>query len=296
MPDPAPFEFVDSHVHHWDLTNHPWYPALQAEPDDEAGMGLGDMAGMRRDFLADEYRDEAAGYQVTKIVHVSAATAPGTHRDEGRWLESMADATGWPAAIIGTVDPDGTPASWAGELDEQMAGGDHFRGIRLLHGLALESSRGLELLKLVAERDLIFELATSPSQVPAVLPLLEQVPSLSVVVEHCGWPEGTDEDHAARWRAAVSDLAAAGERVRCKLSGIAMVVHTVPEPDLRPWVEGCIASFGIDRCFFGSNFPVDSLYGSYHDLLGSYRAIVSGLDGGEQRQLFVTNAERTYRI
>jgi L-fuconolactonase len=296
MTDPEPFEFVDAHVHQWDLTNHPWYPALQAEPGDAAGMGLGDMAGMRRDFLADEYRQDAAGYRVDKVVHVSAATAPGTHLDESHWLESLGATTGWPAAIIGTVDADGTPDSWAKELDDQMADGPRFRGIRMLHGLDLESSRGLELLKLVAERQLVFDLVTSPGQVAATVPLLDQVPTLSVVVEHCGWPQGTDRHHADEWRAAMDQLAALGDRVQCKISGVAMVVHSVTEPDLRPWVQGCLDSFGVDRCFFGSNFPVDSLYGTYRQLLGSYRAIVAGLTAAQQRQLFVTNAERTYRI
>ncbi len=296
VSDAQGFEFVDTHVHQWDVTNHPWYPALQADPDDEASKGLGDMAGLRRDFLAEEYRSESVGYHVTKIVHISAVSAPGTHLEESRWLEDMGRATGWPAAIIGTVDADGTPESWAEELEEQSTNGPLFRGIRMLDGLDFNSSRSLELLTMLAERDLIFDMVTNPSRSDGDLSLLRQVPTLNVVVEHCGWPEGTGREDVARWRDAMDALASIGDRVLCKLSGIAMATHSIELSDIRPWIEDCIAFFGSERCFFGSNFPVDGLYGSYSDLLGSYRRSVADLDAHDQHRLFVQNAEDTYRI
>ena len=295
MPSEDAWEFVDAHVHHWDLGAHSWYPALQAQPGDGLDVGLGEMAGLRRNYLPEDYRHDSARYRVNKVVHVSAVTAPGTFVDESRWLGTLSSSTGWPAGVIGSLDPEAAASTWEAELSAQ-AENPRFRGIRILYGLEPSSRRAGDLFGMLAERDLVFDLVTSPAQMDDYARLLERTPSLRVVVEHAGWPENEDSAHVARWRSGMSTLASLGDRVSCKVSGLAMMLHGIDEARLRPWVEGCIEVFGTERSFFASNFPVDSLYGSYDDLLGSYRDITTPLGHEAQRRLFVTNAERTYRI
>jgi len=36
-----------------------------------------------------------------------------------------------------------------------------------------------------------------------------------------------------------------------------------------------VAAFGVERCMFGTNWPVDSLYGSYRRQVDAYRTIVA---------------------
>jgi predicted TIM-barrel fold metal-dependent hydrolase len=47
---------------------------------------------------------------------------------------------------------------------------------------------------------------------------------------------------------------------------------------------------------FASNFPVDSLVGSFDAIFSGFKAIVADLPSAAQRKLFHDNAMRIYRI
>jgi L-fuconolactonase len=62
-----------------------------------------------------------------------------------------------------------------------------------------------------------------------------------------------------------------------------------------PWLEYAIEAFGVDRCMFASNFPVDSMYGTFDELYAAFSAVTAGLDSESREKLFARNAERVYR-
>lgn len=115
------------------------------------------------------------------------------------------------------------------------------------------------------------------------------------MLEHAGWPDGTSAADFAAWKRAVAGLAE-HENVTCKVSGLAMVTHSLAPEALRPWVEASLESFGPERCFFGSNFPVDAMYGGYGELVESVRAATAALAPAQQRAFFVENALRVYEL
>ena len=53
--------------------------------------------------------------------------------------------------------------------------------------------------------------------------------------------------------------------------------------------------FGVDRCMFASNFPVDGMHGTLDELCSTYAEVTAGLDDEARDQLFAANAERVYR-
>ena len=53
-----------------------------------------------------------------------------------------------------------------------------------------------------------------------------------------------------------------------------MFDHHWTKESFRPIIEVCLQQFGADRCMFGSNFPVDSLYSDYSTLVAAHRDIV----------------------
>jgi predicted TIM-barrel fold metal-dependent hydrolase len=57
-----------------------------------------------------------------------------------------------------------------------------------------------------------------------------------------------------------------------------------------------IEIFGIERCMFASNFPVDKLVTSFDTLMSGYKAMVSHLALDDQRRLFHDNAVKIYRL
>ena len=91
-------------------------------------------------------------------------------------------------------------------------------------------------------------------------------------------------------------LAALGPNVHCKLSGIVGATGSMSAEAFAPWIDTAIELFGVDRCFFASNFPVDGLHGTLDQLWSAYAEVVSGEDESTVDALFATNAERLYRI
>jgi predicted TIM-barrel fold metal-dependent hydrolase len=81
-----------------------------------------------------------------------------------------------------------------------------------------------------------------------------------------------------------------------KISGLGMVNWGWTEDSIRPLILETIDIFGVDRCMFASNFPVDKLYSTFDALYQSYERIAAGFTAEEQDKLFRANAERFYRI
>ena len=91
-------------------------------------------------------------------------------------------------------------------------------------------------------------------------------------------------------------IAAEADNICCKISGLGMADNNWTADSIRPYVLNCIETFGVERCFFGSNWPVDWLFSSYDDLVDAYTEITAGFTRDEQLALFSKNAEALYSI
>jgi predicted TIM-barrel fold metal-dependent hydrolase len=152
------------------------------------------------------------------------------------------------------------------------------------------------VLRALRDRGLVFELMAHPDQLEAAAARLAPFPDLTVVVEHTGWPRADTDEERALWQTGLSALAALGDHVVCKLSGLSMPFGSM-EPDVvAPWLEFALSAFGANRCMFASNFPVDSAAGSFDDLYDTFSAVTSAVDDTSRDRLFAANAERIYRI
>lgn len=288
--DPTkPARIVDAHVHLWDPARRDWYPYLST---DQAKLGMGDVSGMSRRFDVPTYRTESAGWNVEKLVNVAAAT--GRHSiDETLELDRRGDAEGHPDAIIGGLPPTDTVADAVAAVDEQLAA-PRFRGVRPM-GASESALPPAEVLRALAERGLVYEVMTHPDQLVATAKGLEVHDELIVVIEHTGWPRNRSDEERALWTQGIDALAGLGDTVLCKLSGLAMPLGTMAVEAMAPWIEYTIDAFGVDRCLFASNFPVDGMHGSFDELYTAYSTITAGLDEDARDKLFAANAERIYR-
>ncbi len=61
-------------------------------------------------------------------------------------------------------------------------------------------------------------------------------------------------------------------------------------------METCIEAFGVQRCMFESNFPVDKVSCSYAVLWNAFKRIAAGSSVSEKTALFRDTAERFYKI
>jgi len=286
-----PVRIVDAHVHLWDPARTDWYPYLSGRRE----LDMGDVSKMSRRFDAPTYFAEAAGWNVEKLVNVAAAT--GWHSiDETIELDRRAgDAKlgGQPAAIIGGLPPTDSVAEKVAALDRQLAA-PRFRGVRPM-GAPEGGLPSIEVLRALQERDLLIEAMIHPDQLLATARRLEADDSVVVVVEHAGWPRNGSDEERALWTAGIDALGGLGDNVLCKISGLAGPLGSMAADVLAPWIEHAIDAFGVDRCMFASNFPVDGIYGTLDELYNSYSAVTAGLDSDARDKLFAANAMRVYR-
>lgn len=283
-----PTRVVDAHVHLWDPARTDWYPYLSGGMP----LNMGDVTGMARRFDVPTYQAEAAAWNVEKLVNVAAAV--GHHSiDETLELDRRAEVDGHPDAIVGGIPPTDSVAEAVELLDRQMSA-SRFRGVRPMgqHEGPLPSH---DVLRALQERGLLFELVAHPDQLRAAAAGLAAFDDLVVVVEHTGWPRSSSDEELALWRAGIDALAGLGDHVVCKLSGLAMPLGSMGVEAFSPWLEHAIEAFGVDRCMFASNFPVDGMHGSFDDLYSTFAEVTAGLDDESRAKLFATNAERVYR-
>jgi len=284
-----PNRVVDAHVHIWDPARTDWYPYL-ARP---AEHGAGDALRMFRRFDVDTYRDESARWNVEKFVNVAAAT--GLHSiEETIELDGNARSRGGPDAIIGGLPPAGTVAESVELLDRQMAA-PRFRGVRPMGGMD-KPLPDPAVLHALQERNLVFELMAHPDQLGVAAEGLAGFDGLTVVVEHTGWPRSDSGEERSLWQTGIDSLAALGDNVVCKLSGLAMPLQSMRVDAFRPWIEHAVEAFGVDRCMFASNVPVDAVHGTFDELYDTFSEVTAGFDDESREKLFAGNAERTYRF
>jgi predicted TIM-barrel fold metal-dependent hydrolase len=295
---------IDAHCHLWDLgmDRHPWL-----RPKGGAIQALGDLAPIRRNYLVDDYRRDAANQNVVASVHIEAAwDRSDDPLAEIEWLDTLDKSSGVAIRYIGFADlasPD------AGAVLDRLAEAPRCVGVRQMlswhptqparsfaprPGIAGEAEfrRGVALL---ARHDQILELMLYPYQAEEVARLARDVPGQTFIVNHCGSPIDRDRDGMARWRQGLKLLGAA-PNVMIKISALtAYDPHPTPE-SLRDVALHCIDCFGVDRSMFGSDFPVGRLWTSFDAIFDGFKAIVRDFSDAEQSALFHDNARRLYRI
>jgi predicted TIM-barrel fold metal-dependent hydrolase len=285
---------VDAHHHLWDLDRNV-YPWLRADPDPDAWVG--DIAPIRRSYLVDEYLAEATACEVVRSVHVQAEWDPSNSIGETRWLQQVAERHGFPHAIVAAARLEYP------NLEHVLA--DHLRsanvrGIRQMldrdYGRSLlerpDWQRGLSRLSTYG---LSFDLQVTPDQLKAAAAVARRNPELVFVLNHCGMPLERTAPAVDRWRRGLRALAE-NPNVTAKVSGLGMFDHAWTVESIRPYVDDVFDAFGVGRCMFGSNFPVDKLYSSYGALVHAMELITSTLDPGERQAFFHDNAVRVYRL
>lgn len=291
---------VDAHHHLWDLGRGYNYPWLQ---DEQSGEGLlGVIAPIARDYKLPAYRADTANYELVKSVHIEAV--PADAAEETHWLQGVAETGGFPHAIVARVELQKPEAERAIAEHRRFA---NLRGIRHIvnwhanpqwsftdHDFLTDDAwlKGFPLLK---KYDLSFDLQLYPNQMPEAAKLACAHPETLIILNHAGMPVERDASGISAWRSGMKALAAC-DNVAAKISGLGMVDHRWSKESIRPFVLETIEIFGADRAMFGSNFPVDRLYGSFDALYGAFESIVSGFTEAEQAKLFHDNARRFYRI
>jgi predicted TIM-barrel fold metal-dependent hydrolase len=287
--------FVDSHVHLYDQ-RHPnlHYPWLQPDGEDIETDTIGSYGAIRSErYTADDFAAEIRFQNVERVVHVQASLGIPDPVDETRWLQTFNDRIGIPHAAIGYVDftkPD------AEEVLDRHLEFPIFRGVRDLRyddyltnpdwerGFRSFAKHGLVL----CDRPLLEHVTDAAS-------FAARFGEVTYCVDLALGPRQRDSEYFELWRRKLREIAEPDSTV-IKIAGLGMGDRAWTVESLRPWVLACIEEFGVDRSFFGSNWPVDRLYSSYGDVLDAYLEIIAGYSESERRALFSDNAKRIFKL
>jgi predicted TIM-barrel fold metal-dependent hydrolase len=147
----------------------------------------------------------------------------------------------------------------------------------------------------LARNGLRFDLQTPWWHLHEAARLATDFPSTTIVLNHTGLPADRTPEGLAGWKRAMTTFAAC-PNVAVKVSGIGQPGHAWTIDANRDIVRTVIDLFGAKRCMFASNFPVDSLCGSFATILGGFHDIVADLAPHEQKALFRDNAIAIYDI
>jgi len=288
-------DFVDTHVHYYDM-QHPelhyahWQPGV---PHPSLGNQIQKLA--ERNYVAEDYIAEIrnANVNVTKAVHVQAAIGSKDPVKETEWLQEAADRTGFPHGIVAYSDLSHPDAEAELERHCQFA---NMRGIRdFSSGDYLVSSdfqRGFALLE---KNNLVPSMSVQWQGMEKLLALASKFPNITIVVDHTGSPVERNPEYLEKWKKGMATVAQA-DNIRCKISALGMAEPNWTADGIKPYVLHCIETFGIDRAFFGSNWPVDWLFSTYDYLVDAYLEITADFTDEERTALFSRNAETIYNI
>lgn len=290
------FRIVDPHCHFWDLSlgYNGWIS------DKESDL-LGSLKPLNKNYLPEHYLDDTQDFDVHKVVHVEASTTQFA-RHEVDWATSLTGPSSLVGAIVGGADllADDIQDLLAYYADHSLVTG--IRQILNWHNnpkyTAADRSDDLtnpdwhKAFALLYRYDLSFDMQICPTQMDEAFELAKKFPDTLIIIEHAGMPITEDLE---TWKQGIKQLASCSN-VCIKISGFGMLDHEWTTDSIAFFVHYVLDHFGIERCMFASNFPVDKLYSNFSTLMRSYYELVQNASDNEKNQLFFDNAKRIYQI
>jgi predicted TIM-barrel fold metal-dependent hydrolase len=288
--------FVDAHHHIWPAQGLPW---LDGPMIPRIFGPYGPL--QHRAYTAEDYRSDAEPKGFGQSVYVQANWRLEDSVAEVRWVQEQHEQTGWPHAIVASADlfSDRAPETIEAELEASPL----VRGLRLqLHWHEHEAFRFASgphrasdptfdrNLARLPGLGLLFELQVFPNQLESASALVERHPDLTFVLVHAGMPIAGEP-----WREALAQLARF-PNLNVKLSGQGTFVHAVDPALIADVTAFVLDTFGSERAMFGSNFPIESLWTDFSDLVDAWLGVLAGYPEDVRADVLGRTARRVYRL
>lgn len=299
---PAELALIDPHHHLWDLerNRYPWLQERPLKPRLE-----GDIEPIAKTYLIEDYLADVRNQNVVKSVHVECGWDSNDPVGETAWLQSVADQHGFPHGIVARAELN------ALDIEQILAGHAQYKNVRGIRHIVcwhrdpvrsyvsrpdlLTDRHWRHGFRFLQKFGFSFDLQLYPSQMTDGAELAKAHPETLIILDHAGMSVDRDEEGIRTWRRGMRGLAAA-PNVAVKISGLGAVDWHWTIDSLRPFVLETIDVFGVDRCMFASNFPVDKLYSDFDTLYAAFFSITRECSVEEKRMLFHDNAARFYRL
>jgi predicted TIM-barrel fold metal-dependent hydrolase len=295
-------KIIDAHQHFWNLDQN-YLPWLRDEPP--IPFRYGDYSRLKRNYLPADYRGDSFGFDIVGTVFVETEWDAADPKGEVAWVEKVQKAEGLPSVMVAQA--------WLNRGDAEdllVSYGQNpvVRGIRHkpkaaprpdLATIGAPGSMGdpnwRRGYSLLAPNGLSFDLQTPWWHLAEARELADTFPGTQIILNHTGLPADRSAEGLDGWRRAMRLLCGA-PNVAVKISGLGQAGQPWSVEANRAIVLDTIELFGPGRCMFASNFPVDSLVGTFVTIFGGFAEIVAGFPAAEREAMFHGNARRFYRI
>jgi predicted TIM-barrel fold metal-dependent hydrolase len=293
---------IDAHHHLWDLKQN-YYPWLADHP--ETHFFLGAYDALKRNYLPDDYRRDAARHNVLGTVHVEAEWDRDDQVGETRWLSGIAAQHGFPNAIVAHAwfHTDNSEEVLAAQAAFPLVRGIRSKPVTSLSPDTMtpgapgtmQDERWLRGFARLERHGFSWDLRVPFWHLPEAAAVARAFSGTPIVLNHTGFPWDRSEEGLAAWRKAMETIAAE-PNVHLKVSEFGLKDQPWDYESNRRIVREAIGIFGIERCIFATNFPVAGLRVDYDTLVRSVQRMVADFPPEAQDGFFWRNAARFYRL
>jgi L-fuconolactonase len=151
-------------------------------------------------------------------------------------------------------------------------------------------------------------------QLPELFDLAKAYPDTPVIINHCGGVvriasyADKQKEVFESWSRSMRELAQL-PNVYVKVGGLGMRINgfdfeqgELPPSSVqlaetwKPWMHSCIEMFGVNRCMFESNFPVDKGSYPYSNGWNAFKRLTVDASAEEREALFRRTVANVYRL
>lgn len=296
------FQIVDAHHHFWNPEEnyHPW---LCDEP--MIPFRYGDYSSIRKPFMPDDYFQLTENHRIVKTVTMEGEWDPKDPVGESRWIQSVFEKYGFPHAHVAQawMDADDVESVLKAQAEIPIVKSVRHKprsadsADAVVPGIkgSMGDPEWREGYSLLESMGLHFDLQTPWWHLFEAAELAGDYPETLMILNHTGLPADRSAKGIEGWRSAMKNLAQLAN-VAVKISGLGLPNKRWSCEDNVPIIRETIEIFGIDRCMFASNFPVDSVIGDFDTIVEGCIQAVADYSNGDRNKFFHDNAVRLYQL
>lgn len=273
---------IDAHQHFWIF-------------DKERDSWINDeMQVIQRNFMPTDLAPLLRQSDIDGVVAVQASQSD----QETQFLIDLSTMYAMVKGVVGWIDLQ------ADDIEERL---NQYKDIKVVKGFRhivegeedadfLVRSAFLNGLEKLTENEYTYDLLIRPRHYSSTLACVEANPNQVFILDHMAKPS-IKTGEFDEWAVFISQLSSF-RNVNCKISGLVTEAEwdSWKKEDYVKYVDHALASFGIDRVMYGSDWPVCLLASSYGEWVNLIESLTEQLSVDEKKAFFGGNAARIYKL
>lgn len=272
---------IDTHQHFWIF-----------DPQRDAWI-TDDMSVIQRDFLPEDLQPLLQQHQMDGCIAVQADTS----EKETKFLLELTEQHSFIKGVVGWLD------LCSDSIEARLQYFSKYKKLKGLRHIVQSEPDGFMLRKdfkrgisALEKYNLTYDILIFPHQLEDAIKLVEAFPGQKFILDHSAKPYIKDGT-ITTWKSHIETLSGF-ENVACKVSGLTTEADWKywDNTTMEPYLDVVFNAFGTSRTFFGSDWPVSLLAGSYAETIALVEDYIFKFSETEQQQIMGLNAKKWYHL